>query len=84
MKRFKRHYEPDTEYDASMKDYARKLTGNLTPARNKLIENYVKGLNWINHCGCPHDCCGCQCEQMAKLIRQPNEVLIIVRKHYNY
>lgn len=84
MKRLKPFYRENEETANDRQTFVREFSGRMTGRRYEILSNMADRLTYDEHCGCEHDCCGCQCGQHATFTYAHNQVSFYLTKHYNY
>lgn len=69
-------------YDSAQ--YQREFSGRMTPLRMKKLQEIAKENTWREDCGHEYDCCGCQFEQKTTISYIAGQVVITIKKYYNY
>ena len=78
-------FEETEESDYDYRIFERIIKGQFNRKRLWRLKRWARINSWRNHCGCEHDCCGCQCGQSYNLDYLPGiGIKLTITQSYNY
>lgn len=56
----------------------------LSDRTRNILSTWLHKNSWRQHCACTHDCCGCQYEQTASWTYSAGQLVLKIKKYFNY